>query len=114
SNGSPFDAAGNLQVNELAPSTSSNFGRNVASTTLTDPAVLEGWFARAYNLEYTVSAQHEIAPRMSISGGWYRRKFGNQTVTVDQRYDKSSYDGPFRLSAPADPNRACAGACPRY
>jgi len=41
---------------------------------------------------------------VSISGGWYRRKFGNQTLTVDQRYDKSSYDGPFCLTAPSDPN----------
>ena len=104
-NGTPFDANGNLQLGELTPSASTpNFGRNVATTTLTDPKVLEGWFARAYNLEYTVGAQHELAPRVSISGGWYRRKFGNQTVTVDQRYDRSSYDGPFCLSAPSDPN----------
>jgi hypothetical protein len=106
-NGSPFDAAGNLQLNELTPSSSTpNFGKNVASSTLTDPAVLEGWFARAYNLEYTVSAQHEIAPRVSIGGGWYRRKFGNQTITVDQRYSiaNNSYDGPFCVNAPADPS----------
>lgn len=111
-NGSPFDANGGLQANELSPSTSSNFGRNVASTTLTDPSVLEGWFKRGYNLEYTVSAQHELAPRVSISGGWYRRTFGNQTVTVDQRYDKSSYDGPFCLTAPADPNLPGGGGYP--
>ena len=104
-NGTPFDANGNLQLNELtASSATPNFGRNVAATTLTDPAVLEGWSSRAYNLEYTASAQHELAPRVSISGGWFRRKFGNQTVTVDQRYDKSSYDGPFCLTAPSDPN----------
>jgi hypothetical protein len=41
-----------------------------------------------------------------VSGGWYRRKFGNQTLTVDQRYSiaNGSYDGPFCLNAPADPN----------
>ena len=60
-----------------------------------------GWGARGYNWEYTVSAQHELAPRVSISGGWYRREFGNQTLTVDQRYDKSSYDGPFCVNAPS-------------
>jgi len=112
-NGSPFDGAGALQSGELSPSAATpNFGRNVASTTLTDPAVLEGWFARAYNLEYTVSAQHELAPRVSISGGWYRREFGNQTVTVDQRYNKSSYDGPFCLTAPSDPNLPGGGGYP--
>jgi len=104
-NGSPFDGAGALQMNELSPSANTpNFGRNVASTLTTDPAVLNGWGARGYNTEFTVSAQHELAPRVSISGGWYRRDFGNQTLTVDQRYDKSSYDGPFCLTAPTNPN----------
>jgi hypothetical protein len=85
-NGTPFDSAGNLQLNELTASTSTpNFGRNVASTLTTDPAILSGWGARGYNWEYTVSGQHELAPRVSVSGGWYRRKFGNQTVTVDNR-----------------------------
>ena len=94
-------------MNELTNSTSTpSFGRNIPSSTTTDPAVLEGWGARAYNTEISVSAQHELAPRVSVSGGWYRRKFGNQTVTVDNRYSfaKGSYDGPFCANAPADPN----------
>ena len=43
---------------------------------------------------------------MSINGGWYRRKFGNQTVTVDNRYSfaNNSYDGPFCVNAPVDAN----------
>ncbi|HEY7286432.1 MAG TPA: hypothetical protein VH497_13365, partial [Vicinamibacterales bacterium] len=106
-NGTPFDAAGNLQLNELTPSTSTpNFGKNVATTLTTDPAILSGWGARGYNWEYAVSGQHELAPRISVSGGWYRRQFGNQTVTVDNRYSiaKGSYDGPFCVNTPADPN----------
>jgi hypothetical protein len=41
-----------------------------------------------------------------VNGGWYRRKFGNQTVTVDNRYSfaNNSYDGPFCVNAPADSN----------
>jgi hypothetical protein len=111
-NGLPFDANGNLQLNELTASTSTpNFGRNVASTLTTDPGVLSGWGARGYNWEYTISGQHELAPRVSVAGGWYRRKFGNQTVTVDNRYSmaKGSYDGPFCLNAPADPNLPGSG-----
>jgi hypothetical protein len=106
-NGFPFDSAGNIQVNELTPSTSTpSFGKNIASSTLTDPAVLNGWGKRAYNWEYAVSAQHELAPRVSINGGWFRRKFGNQTVTVDNRYNfaNGSFDGPFCANAPADSN----------
>src|SRR5262245_3661397 len=106
-NGSPFDAAGNLQLNELTNSVNTaNFGRNIATTTTTDPAVLEGWGVRGYNWEYTVSGQHELMPKVSVSGGWYRRKFGNQTITVDNRYSqaKGSYDGPFCVNAPSNPN----------
>jgi hypothetical protein len=104
-NGSPFDASGNLQFNELTPSASTpNFGKNIATSTTTDPAVLNGWGVRGYNWEYTVSAQHELAPKVSLSAGYYRRWFGNQTVTQDQRYDLSSYDGPFCINAPSDPN----------
>jgi hypothetical protein len=41
-----------------------------------------------------------------VGAGWFRRKFGNQTVTADNRYSfaKGSYDGPFCANAPADPN----------
>ena len=65
------------------------------SSTLTDPKVLDGWGARGYNWEYTVSGQHQLAPRVAVNGGWYRRSFGNQTVTVDNRYNfaNNSYDG---------------------
>jgi hypothetical protein len=105
-NGSPFDAAGNLQMNELQPSVNTNFGHNIAQTLTTDPAVLSGWGVRGYNWEYAISGQHELAPKVSVSGGWYRRKFGNQTVTVDNRYSiaNGSYNGPFCLNTPPDPN----------
>jgi hypothetical protein len=106
-NGSPFDGAGNVQLNELTPSVNTaNFGRNVPTTQVTNPDLLEGWHVRGYNWEYTVSGQHELMPRVSVSAGWYRRKFGNQTITVDQRYSMAngSYDGPFCVNAPSNPN----------
>ena len=103
-NGLPLDANGNIQFNELGVSTATpTFGRNV-STTSYDPGVLNGWFKRGYNLEYSVAAQHQLAPRISVNGGWFRRKFGNQTFTDDLRFDKSSYDGPFCVTSPTDPN----------
>jgi hypothetical protein len=101
-NGLPLDANGNLQLNELGTSTATaTFGRNV-STTAYDPGVLNGWFKRGYNMEYTIAAQHQIAPRVSVNGGYYRRTFGNQTFTDDLRYDANSYDS-FCINAPADP-----------
>jgi len=106
-NGSPFNAAGQIQLNELTASTSTaSFGRNIASSTLVDPAVLEGWGKRGNNTEWAFSVQHELAPRMSLNFGWFRRAYGNQTVTVDNRFsfDKNSYDGPFCANAPVDAN----------
>jgi hypothetical protein len=102
-NGSPIGANGAIQFNELGTSTATpTFGRNV-STTSYDPSVLNGWFKRGNNLEYTIAAQHQIAPRTSVNGGWFRRSFGNQIFTDDLRFDKSSYDGPFCVNAPSDP-----------
>jgi hypothetical protein len=118
-NGSPFSSTGAIQLNELAASTNTAFGKNQPQSTLTDPSLLNGWGARGYNWEYTVSAQHEIAPRISVNGGWYRREFGNQTVTVDNRYSfaKNSFDGPFCVNAPVDstlPNGGGYQVCGLY
>ena len=106
-NGSPFDSSGAVQLNELTASTATpSFGRNIPSSTTVDPAILTGWGARGYNWEYTAGVQHELMPRASINLGWYRRKYGNQTITVDNRYSfaKGSYDGPFCANAPIDAN----------
>ena len=103
-NGLPYDANGNIQFNELTNSvTTASFGRNV-STTTTDPEVLDGWFKREYNWEYAASIQHELFPRTSISAGWYRREYGNQTFVDDLRFGPEDYDGPFCINAPQNAN----------
>jgi len=108
-NGLPFDANGNIQLNELSASAATpTFGRNV-STVRYDPGVLNGWFKRSYNLEWTVAAQHQLFDRVSVNGGYYRRKFGNQTFTDDLRFDASSYDS-FCLTAPGDPSLPGGGS----
>jgi hypothetical protein len=106
-NGSPFNSSGQIQLNELTNSTSTpSFGKNQPASTTTDPSVLNGWGKRGYNTEWSLSVQQEVAPRVSLNGGWFRRSFGNQTVTVDNRYNfaNSSFDGPFCANAPGDPN----------
>jgi hypothetical protein len=99
----PLDASGAIQIDELAPSPSTpTFGRNVTTTSY-DPGVLNGWHKRGYNLEYSVAAQHQLADRVSVNGGYYRREFGNQTFTDDLRYDANSYNY-FCMNAPTDPD----------
>jgi hypothetical protein len=103
-NGLPFDAAGNLQMNELRPSVNTpTFGQNV-STTRYDEGTLNGWFKREYNWETSVALQHLLFGRTSVQGGYFRRSFGNQTFVDDLRYGPGDYDGPFCVTAPGNEN----------
>ncbi len=103
-NGLPLDSAGNIQFNELTNSAATpTFGRLTVPTVQYDPALLNGWGKRGYNNEVTFAGQHQLADRVSVNGGYYRRTFGNQTFTDDLRYDASSYDS-FCIRAPVDPN----------
>jgi hypothetical protein len=107
-NGLPFDANGNFQMNEIGPSTSNTFGRNIV-TTVYDPEVLNGWFKRGYNMEYSFAMQHLLFGRTSLNGGWFRRTYENQTFTDDLRYGPGDYDGPFCVNAPANQNLPYGG-----
>src|SRR4029453_1325180 len=103
-NGLPLDNAGNIQFNELTNSASTNtFGRLTVPTTQYSPDLLRGWGKRGYNDEITFAMQHQLADRISVNGGYYRRTFGNQTGTDDLRYDQNSYDS-FCITAPRDPD----------
>jgi hypothetical protein len=103
-NGLPLDANGNIQFNELTNSASTaSFGKLTVPSTQYDPALLEGWNKRGYNTEYTIAAQHQLADRVSINGGYFRRYFENDTFTDDLRFDANSYDY-FCVNAPSDPD----------
>jgi Carboxypeptidase regulatory-like domain len=103
-NGLPLDANGNIQFGELTNSASTpTFGRLTVPTLQYSPDLLRGWGKRGYNDEYTFAMQHQIADRVSVNGGYYRRSFGNATFTDDLRYDASSYDS-FCVTAPSDPD----------
>ena len=54
----------------------------------TTPRCSNGWGERGYNWEYTGGRAARARRRVSLNGGLYRRKFGNQTITVDLRYDR--------------------------
>ena len=104
-NNSIFNADGSVQSNELTPGalTNANFGKGVV-TTVADPAILNGWGVRGFNWEYAASVQHELMPRVSVGGGYYRRWYGNQTTLQNRALnaDGSSFDGPFCITTPTD------------
>jgi hypothetical protein len=77
-----------------------NFGKSVI-TTRYDPAVSQGWGKRPYNWEYSASVQQELLPRVSLEVGYYRRTYGNQTVTDNLDVTPADYT-PFCMTAPTD------------
>ena len=78
-----------------------NFGKT-AITTRYDSDLSMGWGKRPYNWEYSASVQQELLPRVSLEVGYYRRIFGNQTVTDNLDVTPADFD-PFCITAPTDP-----------
>jgi hypothetical protein len=76
------------------------FGKSII-TTRYDPAVSQGWGKRPYNWEYSASVQHELLPRVSMEVGYYRRTFGNFTVTDNLDVTPADFD-QFCFTAPTD------------
>ena len=75
-NGSPTNPAAN---GDLAAGPA-NLGQSLISTTY-DPNLSQGWAKRPDNWEYSAVVDQELAPRVSLEAGYFRRTFGHQTVT---------------------------------
>jgi hypothetical protein len=63
------------QLSEIGPTRNVLFGLP-AGRNVPDPN-----FARAYNSLLNVGVQHQILPRLSVTGGYYRREYRNQLFT---------------------------------
>jgi hypothetical protein len=84
------------------------FGSLVPTSTY-DPNLLTGWGKRNYNWEFSVGAQHEILPRVSLDVGYFRRWFGNFQMTDDRSVGTGDYDR-FTFTVPTDPDLPNSGA----
>ncbi|HZL94068.1 MAG TPA: TonB-dependent receptor, partial [Vicinamibacterales bacterium] len=60
-----------------------------------------GWGNRPYNWEFSTSVQHELAPRLGIDVGYFRRWFGNFQVTQILGLNSADFD-PYSVTAPVD------------
>lgn len=98
-NRSIFDAAGNLQRNEVLGGTS-NFGQ---ITSRPDPDL-----ARGYNWEYGVSVQHQLLSRLSVTAGYHRRQFYNLDTTDNLNLSPDEWN-PFSITTPNDSRLSTAG-----
>jgi hypothetical protein len=94
------DLANPLANGECGTASDTNFGRPTLSTAI-DPAVLTGWGSRPYNWEFSVGAQRELRPRVSIDVGYFRRIFGNFAVTDNRAVAPTDFTA-FSVSAPVD------------
>ena len=103
-NRSILDANGNIQYNEVAAGTP-NFGA-FTGTNRPDPDL-----ARGYNWEYSVSVQHELIPKLSVTAGYYRRKYGQpsdqrQLEPFPRRLESFRHYRPHRSTVPDGWQRA--------
>jgi hypothetical protein len=98
-NKSLFDAAGNIQYNEVIGGTS-NFSQ---ITNRPDPEL-----ERGYNWEYAAQVQHELTARVSVSAGYYHRNFYNLDV-VDNLNLATTDWAPFQITGPSDPRLPLSG-----
>ena len=88
------------QDNELGALANSNFGRAVVNTSY-DEALRSGWGLRPYNMEFMVGVQHELLPRVSADVAYFRRVYGNQSVTDNLAVTPADYD-QYCITGPTD------------
>jgi hypothetical protein len=86
---------------ECGPMDNQNFGKEFF-TRVFDPNFINGWGKRPYNWELGVSVQQEVAPRVGVTVGYFRRWFGN-FYTLDNTLTTSSDYTPFSIPIPVDP-----------
>ena len=78
-----------------------NFGKEFFTRTF-DPNFINGFGKRPYNWELGVAVQHEVAARVGVTGGYYRRWFGN-FYTLDNTLTAASDYTQFSVPIPVDP-----------
>lgn len=99
----------NLAANgECGAAANRNFGSRTPDLNFDDD-LLTGWGKREYNWEFSGGVQREILPRLSVDLSYFRRWYGNFTVTDNRAVSASDFDR-FSISAPSDPRLPGGGA----
>ena len=106
-NGTIFDGAGNVQFNELGVTSNNNFGIPGLGTTQFDPAL-----PRPTNWEESVSVQHALFPRVSVTAGYYHRSFQHIQYTRNTLIDPAADYQAFTIVAPTNANLPGGGGQP--
>jgi len=86
-----------------------NFGNANPNTTTVNPEILGGWGVRPYDWQVGASVQHELLPRVSVEGGYFRRWWGNFFVTDNTLTAAADYD-TFGIVIPQHDNLPDGGS----
>jgi hypothetical protein len=78
-----------------------NFGKANSRASRYDPGLLRGYGKRSYNWETSAAVQHQLSSRVSVDVGYYRRSYGNFTLTDNLAVGPADYD-PFCITSPVD------------
>ncbi len=78
------------------------FGTPTRITAAIDPALLNGWGIRPNDWQIGVSVQQQVASRVSIEVGYFRRWLQNFTATDNQNLGTADFTA-FSINAPSDP-----------
>ncbi|MEQ1728942.1 MAG: hypothetical protein ABL982_11220, partial [Vicinamibacterales bacterium] len=89
-----------LANGECGAVSNSNFGNSTPATRV-DPKLLNGYGVRGYNWEFSTGVSHEIAPRVAVDVGYFRRWYGNFVVNQNLALDPSNFS-PYSITAPVD------------
>jgi carboxypeptidase family protein len=96
--GTVVNPDGSIQFSEIGASTNNSFGLPAGSLVI-DPNLRRG-----NNWEEAISVQHELFKNVSVTGGYYRRQFGNLTATVNTAVDPKTDYTAFTVVGPTHPN----------
>ena len=77
------------------------FGQSIPST-VSDPAILSGWNNRPNDWEVEGAVQQQLASKVSVEVGYYRRWYQNMTV-IDNTATAAADYTQFSVTAPVDP-----------
>jgi hypothetical protein len=92
----------NLANGECQATTATTFGTNGLTSAAIDPNLLNGWGIRPNDWQIGASVQQQLAPRVSVELGYFRRWLGNFTATDNLAVTAADFT-PFSVTAPSDP-----------
>jgi hypothetical protein len=90
------------------PYNNPSVGTFTNSTSVPDPAFVNGWGKRGYNWRTTLSLEQQITNRMALAATYARTIYGAFTVTDNLNLSPADFD-PYCITVPVDPRLPRSG-----